>query len=84
MQRTHSRPAIFAPCDARTQLILKCKGDEVLSRLEKVPVYSGGSRLLEEGSVASNAFKAQNVRKRGRARRETLGLLSVKVISIRP
>ncbi|CAM9818707.1 unnamed protein product [Ascophyllum nodosum] len=36
------------------------QGDEVLSRLEKVPVYGGGSRLLEEGSVASNAFKAQN------------------------
>ncbi len=32
----------------------------MLGRLEKVPVYGGQSRL-EEGSMASDAFKAQNV-----------------------
>ena len=32
-----------------------------MARLEKVPVY-GGSTLLEEGTLASDAFKAQNVR----------------------
>lgn len=36
------------------------QGEDVLARLEKVPVYGGQSRL-EEGSRASEAFKAQNV-----------------------
>ncbi|CAB1105654.1 unnamed protein product [Ectocarpus sp. CCAP 1310/34] len=35
------------------------QGEDVLARLEKVPVYGGQSRL-EEGSLASDAFKAQN------------------------
>ncbi|CAM9149348.1 unnamed protein product, partial [Ectocarpus fasciculatus] len=35
------------------------QGEDVLARLENVPVYGGQSRL-EEGSLASDAFKAQN------------------------
>eukprot|EP00904_Undaria_pinnatifida_P012130 jgi/Undpi1/8047/HiC_scaffold_24.g10519.m1 len=44
------------------------QGEDVLSRLEKVPVY-GGSNLLEEGTLASDAFKAQNVRRGKRSSR---------------
>lgn len=37
------------------------KGDDVLRRLERVPVYSLGSSRLEKGSMADKAFRAQNV-----------------------
>lgn len=35
------------------------QGEDVLARLEQVPVY-GRQNRLEEGSLASDAFKAQN------------------------
>jgi len=49
-------------CISTPQLLLRRnaeieKGQDVLSRLEKVPVYGGGSFLLEEYTIAYNALR---------------------------
>lgn len=37
------------------------QGEDVLKRLERVPVYSLGSSRLQEGSFADKAYRAQKV-----------------------